>query len=199
MELQNLPKTNNVIAVVFKNQKCLDCGVTGDARLMPNFCHMEKVFVHPGSIVQYHPKKSERYHDSSTVIQEHAGGLYRPWYSLDFFLCKMGGERYICCGALGGQPGCRAIRSCCKKVFVDGDDPVSGCQERFQCCKINVSSKVQGCKSKYECCDGRVKSRGCQETCKKCDKPWGSPAEECYEKEHSIASLPVQKSSKKRI
>ena len=82
-----------LFSVVFKNQKCLDCGLTGDVRLMSNYCHMEKVFVHPGSLIQYHPKRTERYHDSTTVIREHPGGLYRPWYSLDFFICKMGGER----------------------------------------------------------------------------------------------------------
>jgi hypothetical protein len=44
-----------------------------DVRLMPATCHMEKIFVHPGSIVQFHPKKSERYHDSSTILREHPG------------------------------------------------------------------------------------------------------------------------------
>ena len=69
---------------------------------------------------------------------------------------------------------------------MDGDDPVTGCQERYQCCKIDVTSKVQGCKSKFDCCDGKVKSRGCEELCKKCDRAWGTPAEGCYEKEHNI-------------
>ena len=49
---------------------------------------------------------------------------------------------------------------------MDGDDPVTGCQERFKCCKIDVNSKVQGCKSKFECCDGKNKSLGCKELCK---------------------------------
>ena len=44
--------------MVFKNQKCLDCGATGDSRLMPKYCHMEPVYIHPGNIVQYHPKGS---------------------------------------------------------------------------------------------------------------------------------------------
>ena len=96
--------------VVFKNHYCLDCGATGDVRLMPEYCHMEKVDVHPGSLIQYHPKRPERYHDSLTVLQEHPGGLYRPWYSFDMLICKMGGERYICCGSLSGQPGCRKLR-----------------------------------------------------------------------------------------
>ena len=51
--------------MVFKNQKCLDCGATGDSRLMPKYCHMEPVYIHPGNIVQYHPKgifKSLNFH-----------------------------------------------------------------------------------------------------------------------------------------
>ena len=44
-----------------------------DVRLMPTHCHMEKIFVHPGNIIQFHPKKSERYHDSSTILREHPG------------------------------------------------------------------------------------------------------------------------------
>ena len=94
-----------LFSVVFKNQKCLDCGLTGDVRLMSNYCHMEKVFVHPGSLIQYHPKRTERYHDSTTVIREHPGGLYRPWYSLDFFICKMGGERWDSRGYKQGNKG----------------------------------------------------------------------------------------------
>ena len=49
--------------MVFKDQRCLDCGLTGDVRLMSRYCHMESVFVHPGSVVQFHPKRTERYHD----------------------------------------------------------------------------------------------------------------------------------------
>ena len=45
-----------IFLVVFKNQKCLDCGATGDARLMPKYCHMEPIYIHPGNIVQYLPK-----------------------------------------------------------------------------------------------------------------------------------------------
>jgi hypothetical protein len=61
------------IQVVFKNHRCLDCGEKGDSRLMPAFCHMEPVHVHPGNIVQYHPAKLERYHDSNTLVREHRG------------------------------------------------------------------------------------------------------------------------------
>ena len=56
----------------------------------------------------------ERHHDSSTVIREHPKGIYRPWYTLNLWICKIGGERHLCCQALDGQPGCSVIRSCCK-------------------------------------------------------------------------------------
>ena len=56
----------------------------------------------------------ERHHDSSTVIREHPKGLYRPWYTFNLVICKLGGERHLCCQALDGQPGCSVIRSCCK-------------------------------------------------------------------------------------
>ena len=112
---------------------------------MPKYCHMEPVYIHPGNIVQYHPKGIliiefssictssikkiqllynqlnhidslgiERHHDSSTVIREHPKGIYRPWYTLNLWICKIGGERHLCCQALDGQPGCSVIRSCCK-------------------------------------------------------------------------------------
>jgi len=91
------------IKVVFQNHKCVDCGATGDVRLMPSSCHMEPVQIHPGTLVQYHPKPLEKYHDSSTVIREHPKGLYRPWYSINLVLCNCGGERYLCCHALANQ------------------------------------------------------------------------------------------------
>jgi hypothetical protein len=50
----------------------------------------------------------------------------------------MGGERYVCCQALNGQPGCMVIRSCCKKPYMEGDESISGCKERFECCKERV-------------------------------------------------------------
>ena len=56
---------------MFQNHKCVDCSATGDVRLMPSTCHMEPVLTHPGSLVQYHPKPLEKFHDSATVVREH--------------------------------------------------------------------------------------------------------------------------------
>ena len=48
-------------------------------------------------------------------------------------------------------------------------------------------NSILGCESKYDCCGGKIKTPGCQEICKKCEKPWGTLADDCYEKEHNIA------------
>ena len=91
----DLLKLTLYVAVVFQNHKCIDCSATGDVRLMPSTCHMEPVFVHPGTLVQYHPKPLEKFHDSATVVREHPKGLYRPWYSMNFVVCNCGGQRHL--------------------------------------------------------------------------------------------------------
>ncbi len=35
---------------------------------------MEKVSVHPGDVVNFHPGEKERYHESAAVLREHTGG-----------------------------------------------------------------------------------------------------------------------------
>ncbi len=41
------------------------------SRLLSPFCHMERVSVHPGSVVQFHPGRVERHHESQHVRREH--------------------------------------------------------------------------------------------------------------------------------
>ena len=55
--------------------------------------------------------------------------------------------------------------------------------------QTNLCSKVQGCRAKYDCCDGKAKTQGCEKLCKKCDKSWGTTADNCYEKPHNIVNL----------
>ena len=40
--------------IIFNHYKCVDCGTDGDERLMPAFCHMEKVSAHNGKIDRKH-------------------------------------------------------------------------------------------------------------------------------------------------
>ena len=46
---------------------------------------------------------------------------------------------------------------------MEGDDALTGCRERYQCCKVAITSKVVGCKSRYDCCGRRNKAAGCKQ------------------------------------
>ena len=43
-----------------------------------------------------------------------------------------------------------------------------------------------GCQKRYACCRGRMEDPGCTEVCKKCDKLWGTPTENCFIKMHNL-------------
>ena len=51
---------------------------------------------------------------------------------------------------------------------MEGDDALTGCRERYQCCKVAITSKVAGCKSRYDCCGRRNKSVGCKQVSFQC-------------------------------
>ena len=38
------------VQVVFRDQRCLDCGEAGDRRLLSQFCHLDKCRKHPGRL-----------------------------------------------------------------------------------------------------------------------------------------------------
>ena len=60
----------------------------------------------------------------------------------------------------------------------------------ISCCKVGASSTVTGCKAKMECCGKKVKSRGCEVRCKKCNEKWGvQPTTKCFEKPHNIVFI----------
>ncbi len=51
------------IQIIFRDSQCLDCGVVGDRRLLPRYCHFELTLVHPKPVaVAYHPEERERHH-----------------------------------------------------------------------------------------------------------------------------------------
>ena len=43
-------------AVAFETQKCEDCGVVNDVRLMPNYCHQAPIYKHMEKASRYHPE-----------------------------------------------------------------------------------------------------------------------------------------------
>ena len=50
------------VQVIFEDARCEDCGVVGDKRLLPDFCHMEKMYHHPLPLHHYHPQQLSSYH-----------------------------------------------------------------------------------------------------------------------------------------
>ena len=42
------------VKVIFEDSRCDDCGVVGDKRLLPDFCHMEKTYQHPQPLKHFH-------------------------------------------------------------------------------------------------------------------------------------------------
>ena len=57
----------NTFQIIFKDYRCKACGVEGDHRLLPLFCHMEKESVHPGGYAKTH-SQSMHYHEQGCGI-----------------------------------------------------------------------------------------------------------------------------------
>jgi hypothetical protein len=63
------------LQIIFRDSQCLDCGVIGDRRLLPRYCHFEMTLVHGKPIaVAYHPDEREEYH-SLDLESFHSGVL----------------------------------------------------------------------------------------------------------------------------
>ena len=43
------------LQIIFNRFSCKNCGVEGDKRLLPQFCHMKAQKVHPGGFLERHP------------------------------------------------------------------------------------------------------------------------------------------------
>ena len=67
--------------MVFNDKRCADCGIIGDPRIMPKFCHMEKTIRHVKmETVWGHPEPPVWEH-SGELLNAHIGELVRePWY-----------------------------------------------------------------------------------------------------------------------
>ena len=54
--LEKIDQISNDVQIIFKQFLCKACGVEGDHRLLPLYCHMEKVSIHEKSYKRVHPK-----------------------------------------------------------------------------------------------------------------------------------------------
>ena len=173
------------VQVVFNTNRCQDCSVEGDKRLLPKYCHMEPSLIHPGVVECHHPGKIQHYHPTEHHLLEHEGRLKKGWYS-NFMCGTLRRPRYSCCGRREGKPGCCKKWACCRQDYYDSSD---GCSQKWTCCGAAPSRATSGCSPRYNCCLGGVTSAGCKRVCRKCGSDWGTPAGQCFVRDHNLVSI----------
>ncbi len=166
------------VQVVFRNSRCVDCGARGDERLMSKYCHMQSTLIHTGISEDCHPGHHEAYHNDTISYCHHGRLLVLP--------NALGGHRYTCCYRKAEKRGCLARWRCCS-----GGTKDIGCRTRFNCCGTDIAKvkTEEGCQKRFACCRGRMSDEGCTKVCKKCDRKWGLPADECYKKKHNVIEV----------
>ena len=68
---------------------------------------------------------------------------------------------------------------------------VLGCSQRWTCCGASLDEGPggQGCSPRYSCCGSELGGRGCRRVCRKCGEDWGSPAQDCFVRDHNLVSI----------
>ena len=152
--------------VVFRNSRCVDCGVESDARLLPLVCHVLKEQVHPDPAEPFHPLTTVLKHPVAEPKMVHVGSVESSEHkegkggSDGIKELATGSAIGIVTGSIlpvigaalpallgGGSITVKVVSiwSCCGKA-VDSE----GCQSQFPCCDQPVSSP--GCREVYQCC-----------------------------------------------
>jgi len=206
------------VQVIFEDKQCTACGIIGDKRLLPDFCHLEQGFRHAGKLKHYHPEEIEGYHprplqSTHSGVLKLVGGKNKECETVKnalFWLTPAVGVVDIFTGlgtaALAGTTAyvCRQldkpyaeIYSCC-----GGEKHSAGCKVEYACCKGVESSygccerypccqggvQAPGCTRRYECCGREEEATGCESICKKCGQAWGSATRDCFRTEHQLIS-----------
>jgi len=150
---------------VFRNSKCVDCGVESDARLLPLVCHVLKEQVHSSPQQPFHPLSAVLKHAVPVPRLVHVGTMETSEHKIKGN--NKDGIKQVAAGAVTGlvtnsvAPVIGALPalipkgsvttkvvsywSCCGKA-PDAD----GCQSQFPCCGQPVSNP--GCQDVYQCC-----------------------------------------------
>ena len=129
--------------MVFRDSRCLDCGVVSDARLFPLSCHSGREEVHPRASVPRHPAGRESLHPGGTSAR-HAGSVaYRTetvWHGHVFTKIR-NEKRHVpymsCCRRSPGEAGCQSYHPCCGGVV-----GTAGCKTIHSCCRAEGTDSV---------------------------------------------------------
>jgi len=171
------------VQVVFRDQKCVDCGEQGDRRLLSQYCHLQKCLKHPGRLQRIHPGGLELYHLTNDLVSQHPGQLRSPWY---LGCVSSAARKWSCCKKSEMSDGCKRVFVCCRKDMKD-----EGCRKRYRCCKLGTDfgSGGAGCELIYNCCRLGPDIEGCVEHCVKCGRRWGTAALKCFKKDHNLINI----------
>lgn len=180
------------IKIVFNDKRCLDCGAIGDPRLLPKFCHLKKMLVHRVKDAEHvHPMAISSFHPEEIPIKTHPGYMHRsPWYK-----SIKRKQIYSCCGGKLTSSGCALKWKCCgqqhkiNKPNQDSINPSLGCRKRYTCCNQDVENAAMGCEQLYSCCGRNKNQDPCLAICVKCEREWGTEADKCYIKRHTVVDL----------
>lgn len=211
-----LGRTGEPVQVVFEDSSCSDCGVVGDRRLLPQHCHMEQLFRHPGALRHFHqqplggqhPLPEEAVHpgvlrlaggpnnDCLTVRNTIAAMIPIVGYldpSVGIASAIAAGSTHCLCRHL--ETPLAYTFTCCQ-----GSQDSPGCRSWHPCCRRSPGRpgcafsfpccgggvQAPGCERRYQCCDKEEGTAGCSVVCKKCGQDWGSPAGDCYKRKHNL-------------
>ena len=172
---------------------------------------MEQILSHEDTFEKKHTKDLEWYHPSKSHIFEHDGKLKTSMFS-SFMFCASKPQKYRCCNEEAGERGCVEKWSCCKEKLTN-----EGCQRRYICCQRDIGkswisysianflqiataisfhfladSSDLGCENIYKCCGKDIRNPGCVKICKKCGAPWGTPAKNCFKKDHELEPIEIE-------
>ena len=172
------------VKIIFSDSVCIDCGEEGDVRLMSEFCHMEPIQVHTSEPSLCHPGKEVQYHPTDRICKIHPEDVCVGWCGRSCGCGPCAKPRYSCCGRKETTEGCRQVLVCCRAV-----PAAVGCQNKYQCCGMQVEVSARGCTSVHTCCGREQGGEGCHTVCKRCGAVWGTMAIDCYRREHNTKQI----------
>jgi len=211
-----LGNIDHPVQIIFEDRQCTACGVIGDERLLPDFCHLEQGFVHKRQLKNFHPEPIESFHPLA-VDASHPGVLRLtggPNGTCESVRNVLGGaallsslvdpltgglaavatgSAHLLCNSLN-KPYAE-LYSCCS-----GESFRPGCKVQHPCCKREEGTRgctyryacclgapqAAGCTRRYDCCGREESATGCESICKKCGFAWGTIAANCYRTNHQL-------------
>eukprot|EP00092_Neocalanus_flemingeri_P026565 GFUD01028790.1.p1 GENE.GFUD01028790.1~~GFUD01028790.1.p1 ORF type:complete len:475 (+),score=82.08 GFUD01028790.1:64-1488(+) len=176
------------IRVIFEDSECEHCGVQGDKRLLPDYCHMERLFKHPEPLNHYHPQELKSYHPLPTDnyhpgVLRLTGGPNQNCETVKNVLFAMtpvigllkDTTEGIKTGVIAGltQFVCYKLNEPLRFTFAccAGEENSHGCKNSFACCR--TAPDAPGCMYTYPCCSGGPQAVGCTRKYLCCGKEEG--------------------------